>query len=75
RFVKYEDALNEVAAENIMVYPPGIPLVIPGEIINQDILDDLEFYMEQGSTILSDTEGDYVKVVDKDNWIKYEGDL
>lgn len=75
RFIKIEDALNEVAAENIMVYPPGIPLVIPGEIINQDILDDLDFYREQGSTILSDTEGDYVKVVDKDNWIKYEGDL
>ncbi len=58
-----------------MVYPPGIPLVIPGEIINQEILDDLEFYRGQGSTILSDTEDGYIKVVDKDNWIKYEGDL
>lgn len=75
RFVKIEDSLNEVAAENIMVYPPGIPLVIPGEIINQDILDDLAFYREQGSTILSDTEDGYIKVVDKDRWIKYEGDL
>lgn len=69
------DALNEVAAENIMVYPPGIPLVIPGEIISEDILDDLCFYMEQGSTILSDTEEGYIRVIDKENWIKYEGDL
>ncbi|WP_162146957.1 aminotransferase class I/II-fold pyridoxal phosphate-dependent enzyme [Acholeplasma granularum] len=75
KYVRLEDALNEVAAENIMVYPPGIPLVIPGEIINQEILDDLEFYMEQGSTILSDTEDGYIKVVDKDLWYKYEGDL
>lgn len=58
-----------------MVYPPGIPLVIPGEIINQEILDDLEFYTTQGSTILSDTEDGYIKVVDKDLWFKYEGDL
>ncbi|WP_162164090.1 aminotransferase class I/II-fold pyridoxal phosphate-dependent enzyme [Acholeplasma hippikon] len=75
KYVRVEDALNEVAAENIMVYPPGIPLVIPGEIINEDILDDLAFYKSQGSTILSDTEDGYIKVVDKDNWIKYEGDL
>lgn len=75
KYVKIEDALNEVAAENIMVYPPGIPLVIPGEIINQEILEDLEFYTAQGSTILSDTEDGYIKVVDKDLWFKYEGDL
>jgi len=75
KFVKIDEALNEVAAENIMVYPPGIPLVIPGEIINQDILDDLAFYKEQGSTILSDAEDGLIKVVDKENWIKYEGDL
>lgn len=75
KYVKLEDALNEVAAENIMVYPPGIPLVIPGEIINAEILEDLEFYTAQGSTILSDTEDGYIKVVDKDKWYKYEGDL
>mgnify|MGYP002346010067 CR=1 FL=1 len=75
KYVKFDEALNEVAAENIMVYPPGIPLVIPGEIINQEILDDLEFYKAQGSTILSDTEEGFIKVVDKDKWYKYEGDL
>lgn len=75
KYVKVEDALNEVAAENIMVYPPGIPIVIPGEIINEDILDDLAFYKSQGSTILSDTEEGFIKVIDKENWIKYEGDL
>jgi len=75
KYVLIEDALNEVAAENIMVYPPGIPLVIPGEIINQEILEDLEFYTAQGSTILSDTADGFIKVVDKDLWFKYEGDL
>ncbi len=75
KFVRIEDALNEVTAENIMVYPPGIPLVIPGEIINQEILDDLAFYTAQGSTILSDTEEGFIKIVDKDLWYKYEGDL
>lgn len=75
KFVKIEEALNEVAAENIMVYPPGIPLVIPGEIINEDILDDLRFYKEQGSTILSDSQDGLIRVVDKENWMKYEGDL
>ncbi|MCR1809127.1 aminotransferase class I/II-fold pyridoxal phosphate-dependent enzyme [Haploplasma modicum] len=66
KFVKIEDSLNEVSAESIMVYPPGIPLLIPGEIINEDILDDLNFYLDQGSTILSDTKNGYIRVIDQD---------
>jgi lysine decarboxylase len=66
KMVKMEDSLNEVAAENVMVYPPGIPILIPGEIINEDILDDLMFYIEQGLTILSDTQDGYIKVIDQE---------
>lgn len=37
--VPVKDALNRVAAEMIAVYPPGIPCILPGELINQEILD------------------------------------
>ncbi len=74
KYVLLEDSVDEIVAESVMIYPPGIPIVIPGEIISQDILDDFEFYKKNGSTILSDTESGYIKVIDKEEWIKWEGD-
>ena len=41
--VEFKDAVGEVAAEQVMVYPPGIPLLIPGEIITLEVVDDNEF--------------------------------
>jgi lysine decarboxylase len=71
KIVPLNQAVDEIAAESIMIYPPGIPIVIPGEIIGQDILDDLEFYQRSGSVILSDTEGGYIKIIDKEYWEKW----
>ncbi|TNF06973.1 MAG: aminotransferase class I/II-fold pyridoxal phosphate-dependent enzyme [Bacillota bacterium] len=74
KYVPLNQAVDEIAAESIMIYPPGIPIVIPGEIVSQDILDDLDFYQQQGSVILSDTEGGYIKIIDKEYWMKWEDD-
>jgi lysine decarboxylase len=74
KYMLLEDAVDEIAAESIMIYPPGIPIVIPGEIISQDIIDDLEFYKNHNSTILSDADNGYVKVIDKEEWKKWSDD-
>ena len=71
KYVPLNQAVDEIAAESVMIYPPGIPIVIPGEIISQDILDDLDFYQKSGSVILSDTEGGYIKIIDKEYWEKW----
>lgn len=39
KVVVLEEAVGEISAEMIMAYPPGIPLICPGEIITQDIVD------------------------------------
>lgn len=49
-----------------MVYPPGIPIVIPGEVITEEVISDLLQYRASGSTILSDSDGYLIKVVDLD---------
>ena len=72
KYVSLDEAVDEVAAESVMIYPPGIPIVIPGEIITQDMIDDFDYYKKSGSVILSDTESGFIKVVDKDQWIKWE---
>jgi arginine decarboxylase len=70
--IPLDDAAGEIAAESVMIYPPGIPIVIPGEVISNDIIDDLSYYKEKGSVILSDTEQGMIRIVDKDNWFKWE---
>jgi lysine decarboxylase len=72
--VPLADAAGEISAESIMIYPPGIPLVIPGEIISKDVVEDIEFYIKNGSVIHSDLDNGYVKIVDRLNWEKYEGE-
>lgn len=74
KYIPITQSVDEIAAESIMIYPPGIPIVIPGEVISQDILDDLDYYQKQGSVILSDTEGGYIKIIDKEYWMKWEED-
>lgn len=64
KYVSYEDSAGEIAAEQIMIYPPGIPFLIPGEKITKELVEDLKFYIKQGSTILSDSYQGLIKVVD-----------
>jgi len=72
KIVALADSLNEISAESIMIYPPGIPMLIPGEIINESFLEDLDFYQQSGSVIFSELNNGYIKVIDKENWIKWE---
>lgn len=37
--VPVEDCIGRVCAEMIVPYPPGIPIIMPGEIISDDIID------------------------------------
>nr|WP_090887839.1 aminotransferase class I/II-fold pyridoxal phosphate-dependent enzyme [Evansella caseinilytica] len=39
---------GRISAEFVMVYPPGIPLVIPGEIIDEENLDYIKKNIEAG---------------------------
>ena len=67
KVVKLKNALDCVSKEMIMIYPPGIPLIIPGEVFNQDVIDELMYYKKIHANILSDWEGgNEVSVVDLD---------
>ncbi len=68
KYVLLSDSLGEIAAESVMIYPPGIPLVIPGEIISEEFLDMLDEYDRQGSTLITELGNGYIKIVDQENW-------
>ncbi len=67
KIVPLKDALNCISKEMIMIYPPGIPLIIPGEKFSQDVILELAYYKKINANIVSDWEGsNEVSVVDMD---------
>jgi arginine decarboxylase len=46
--VSINEAVGRIIAEFVMVYPPGIPIFIPGEIIMKDSLDYIKKNIEVG---------------------------
>lgn len=46
--IPLDESSGRVSAESIMIYPPGIPIFIPGEIINDESLDYIKANMEAG---------------------------
>jgi arginine/lysine/ornithine decarboxylase len=64
--VKIVEALDEIAGESIMVYPPGIPILAPGELITQEAIDYILYAKDRGSflTGIEDTAIEYINVLE-----------
>jgi arginine decarboxylase len=64
--VSIDDAVGKISAESICPYPPGIPVLISGEIITIAALDYLRSIVDFGGEIVgcSDPDLEIIKVVD-----------
>ena len=71
KIVPLGDAVNAISKESIMIYPPGIPLIVPGEVFTKDLVNRIEEYKKLGVTILSDYGATKVNVIDTDNWSRF----
>ena len=49
--VSWEQCQGKVAAEMVYVYPPGIPLIVPGERISRDVIECVNSYRNCGFAI------------------------
>lgn len=61
-FVKLEESLGRISAENIVPYPPGVPILAIGELINRESLEIIKYYKDNGTDILG-IQDDKIKVV------------
>lgn len=66
--VNLDDALNGISKESIMIYPPGIPLIIPGEVFTKEIIDRIKYYRSTNATVLSDFDDGTVAIIDIEKW-------
>ena len=57
-----EDSADRIAAEYVMSYPPGIPIVAPGERITKEIIGYINYAREKGC-FLTGTQDPEVKQV------------
>lgn len=44
--IALRDALNRVSVHMVTPYPPGIPLLVPGQIISKEMIDALNYYRD-----------------------------
>ncbi len=49
--ININDAEGQISKEYIWVYPPGIPIIVPGEIINKNTIQELKDIMKTGIEI------------------------
>jgi arginine/lysine/ornithine decarboxylase len=47
RRVPLIEARDEVCAEQVIPYPPGIPLLMPGEVISAEMIDYVQYLLRQ----------------------------
>ena len=65
--VPVEKSCGKVCAEFVMCYPPGIPILAPGEMITTDIINYIKYCKEKGClmTGTEDLEINYINVIDE----------
>ena len=51
-FVPLKEAAGRVCASSIIPYPPGIPIVCPGEVIDEDVIEYIKERREAGEKVI-----------------------
>lgn len=70
--VPFDESEGRIIAEFIMVYPPGIPIFTPGEIITKENLNYIKTNMEAGLPVQGPEDYDfkYIRVIKEHKAIK-----
>ena len=55
--VEVEDLVDKISAVAIVPYPPGIPIVMPGEILDVNTIAVIKYYLQCNVTVLGINEG------------------
>jgi arginine/lysine/ornithine decarboxylase len=51
KLVPLEETAGKICGEFIMCYPPGIPILAPGEMITQEIIEYIKYAKEKGCSL------------------------
>lgn len=73
RVVSIEDSEGEISTEMLMAYPPGIPILCPGEQITKEVIEYAKALSSEGCHLqgTEDPDAQYIKVLAKKEQVKY----
>lgn len=66
RPMQYSSAIGKISADAIIPYPPGIPVICPGEIIEEELIKNLESLRNMGYKVLGMEEGT-INIIENSN--------
>ena len=55
--VKLEEAAGRVCASSVIPYPPGIPLALPGEVLDRKAIGQIKLLLEKGCNVRGISDG------------------
>lgn len=64
--VLLKEAQGHISGEFVMCYPPGIPILAPGERITKNVIDYITYAREKGSSLTGpkDMKVEYINIID-----------
>jgi len=67
RYVPFITASGCISADIVTPYPPGIPLLCPGEVISGDIIEEIRLLLDAGVQVKGISPGDMAIAIIDDN--------
>lgn len=61
-YVTLMESIDRIAGDQIMVYPPGIPLVVGGEVITKQIIEKYTKLIEYGNQVVGTINNGEIKI-------------
>ncbi|MGH7273875.1 MAG: aminotransferase class I/II-fold pyridoxal phosphate-dependent enzyme, partial [Nitrospiria bacterium] len=51
QYVELERSVEAISSEIVTVYPPGVPVLVPGEVISKEAVEYLQKMLKLGATV------------------------
>jgi len=61
--ISFKDAIGRVAGESIMAYPPGIPIISPGELVTIEVIHALKDLKGKNAFIVDNVDFELEKIL------------
>lgn len=72
RRIRLEESVGKITGEFVYLYPPGIPVIVPGEQITGHLIRNVKRFLEKGMEVqgLSDKTNETICIVDDNSVMK-----
>ncbi len=73
KLLALDEIEGAISKEQVMMYPPGIPLIAPGEVWSKDLVEEVKDLQnsEESHTKLLSSYKDFFEVIDTDKWRRF----